>query len=231
MKILYIVGNWKSNKTIGEATLWWESFVRLTNKDNQLGSMSKSGKVNIVLCAPFTVLPYLKSKVMESGVAISLGAQDVSPFPEGAYTGEVNARMVKELADYVIIGHSERRRYFKETDEELEFETLQASSAELSTIYCIEGQENRIPASVTIAAYEPPAAIGGGQAEDVGKAGAVCNLIREKTKKPVLYGGSVTPRNVAEFFKHPAIDGVLLGGASLDPEKFYAVIQKATETS
>jgi len=134
MKMTYVVGNWKSNKTIREAIEWWDAFAALISADQTIVSRAEKRPVTVVLCAPLTVLPELKEHVAGVGLPIFLGAQDVSPFPEGAYTGEVSARMVKELADYVIIGHSERRRYFQETDSELEFETLQAQSAGLSTI-------------------------------------------------------------------------------------------------
>jgi len=225
---MYVVGNWKSNKTIHEAIEWWNAFVALVSGDPKIAAAAVKRPVNVVLCVPYTILPALREKVTGVTLPIFLGAQDVSPFPEGAYTGEVSARMVKELADYVIIGHSERRRYFQETDSELEFETLQAQEAGLATIYCVEGEKNRIPGSATVVAYEPPSAIGKGQAEDVGKAGAVCAEIRRSTKKPVLYGGSVNPENAASFLGHPAIDGVLLGGSSLDPSAFFTIIRIAS---
>lgn len=228
MRALYVVGNWKSNKTIQEAIAWWNAFGALVSGDKKIASEAKKRHLIIVLCAPYTVLPALKENIESIGFPIALGAQDVSPFPEGAYTGEVSARMVKELADYVIVGHSERRRYFQETDSELEFETLHAQSVGLATIYCVEGEKNSIPGSATVVAYEPPSAIGKGQAEDVGKAGTVCAGIGRSTHKPVLYGGSVTPDNVASFLGHPAIDGVLLGGSSLDPSVFFTIIRVAS---
>ena len=228
MKTTYVVGNWKSNKTIKEAIEWWDAFAALVSADQTIVSDAEKRSVAVVLCAPLTVLPALKELVAGVGLPIFLGAQDVSPFPEGAYTGEVSARMVKELADYVIIGHSERRKYFQETDSELEFETLQAQGVGLATIYCVEGEHNGIPGSATAVAYEPPYAIGKGQAEDVTKAGAVCAGIGRKVQKPVLYGGSVTPDNVASFLGHPAIDGVLLGGSSLDPLAFFNIIRIAS---
>lgn len=208
MKTVLIVGNWKSNKTVSEAKDWLSKF--------------KNTRANVVLCVPYTLLP-----VMQGG-PFALGAQDVSPFDEGAYTGEVAALQIKELATWVIIGHSERRKYFGETDELLAKKTEMAKAAGLKVIFCVPDDMTVIPQGVDVVAYEPVWAIGTGKSDTPENANAVIARIKAKSQvATVLYGGSVIPDNVASFVRQPAIDGVLPGGASLYPDKFSALIENA----
>ena len=216
MNKLLIVGNWKSNKGIAEAHDWLEKFkVKWEN-------------ATVVLCVPFTLLYPLKQEIDRGNLPILLGAQDISPFPDGAYTGEVSARQTKELADWVIIGHSERRHHFGETDEVLAQKVGQAKSAGLHIIYCVPDKETTIPPGVDAVAYEPVWAIGTGKSDTPENAGEVIREIKVKTNiAEVIYGGSVIQENVASFVSQESIDGVLPGGASLDPEKFANLIKNA----
>ena len=216
MKKLLIVGNWKSNKGIAEAHDWLEK------------CKVKWESATVVLCVPFTLLYPLKQEIDRLQIPLALGAQDVSPFPDGAYTGEVSARQIKEFADWVIIGHSERRKYFSETDEILIQKVDQAKSAGLHIIYCVPDKETTIPSGVDTVAYEPVWAIGTGKSDTPENAGEVIREIKVKSNiTVVIYGGSVTQENVASFVSQEAIDGVLPGGASLDPEKFANLIKNA----
>jgi len=182
--------------------------------------------LQIVLCAPYTVLATLKIEIEKAKLPIHLGAQDISPFGKGAYTGEINADILKGLIEYVLVGHSERRKYFQEKEEELNFEVLQSHSADFQTIYCIDKENEYVPASVDIIAYEPIVAIGSGKPENPKDAERVCKQIKEKyPNTPVLYGGSITSENISMYVKQPSIDGVLVGGASLDPERFFHLIE------
>ncbi|MEK9143540.1 MAG: triose-phosphate isomerase family protein [Patescibacteria group bacterium] len=223
MKKLLIAGNWKSNKTVQEAIAWlleWNAKCQMLN--------AKWENATVVLCVPFTLLYPLKQEIDRLQLPIELGAQDVSPFPDGAYTGEVSARQIKELSDWVIIGHSERRKYFGETDEILAQKVDQAKSAGLHIIYCVPDKETTVPPGVDAVAYEPMWAIGTGKSDTPENAGEVIRGIKVKTNIPVvIYGGSVTQENVASFVSQEAIDGVLPGGASLDPEKFANLIKNA----
>lgn len=208
MKSLIIAGNWKSNKTVAEAEEWVRRFT--------------INQGNVVLCVPFTVLSVMK------GQQFGLGAQDVSPFPDGPYTGEVSARQIKEFADWVIIGHSERRKNFGETDELLVKKAEQAKSAGLKIIYCVPDDKTVIPHGVDVVAYEPVWAIGTGKSDTPENANAVITSIKAKSQvSTVLYGGSVTADNVSSFVSQPAIDGILAGGASLDPTTFSELIGNA----
>jgi len=208
MKKLFIAGNWKSNKTIAEAKEWAEK-ISISNGDS-----------TIVIFAPFITLGALHP------FPFGLGAQNVSEFPEGAYTGEVNARQIREVADWVIIGHSERRKYFNEADDMLQKKVDQAKKVGLKIIYCVPDDATIVPPGVDVVAYEPVWAIGTGKTDSPENAQAVVATIKAKTQvATAIYGGSVTPENVASFVSAPAIDGVLPGGASLDPEKFAALLR------
>lgn len=215
-KNLFIAGNWKSNKTVEESRLWLKQFVPDT-----------SG-ATVVLCVPFTALPFFQTEIAASHKDIHLAAQDVSPFGFGAYTGEVCAVQIKEFADWVIIGHSERRKYFGETDAILEEKVKRATEAGLKIIFCVQDENTPVPESVHVVAYEPVWAIGTGKTDSPENANAVITKIKEKTHVEIcIYGGSITHENVKSFVEMPSIDGVLPGGASLDSGKFLSLISAA----
>lgn len=216
MKSLFIVGNWKSNKTIRETKEWVQGFMA-----HGSWLLTKPSTLTVVVCAPFTALSTLKQGVQDNNLPIGLGAQDLSKFDMGAYTGDINANMVKELADWVIIGHSERRTNHKESDPELAIKVTQANNAGLRVIYCVPDATTLVPRNVDIVAYEPVWAIGTGTSDTPENAQGVCAQIKQTSGvKIVIYGGSVTAGNVASFCAMQDIDGVLPGGASLNPEKF-----------
>jgi len=222
MKSLFIAGNWKSNKTTQEAHQWIAAF--------QAAGSTPVAQENVttVLCVPFTILAVLKWAVETNKLPFHLAAQNVSKFSEGAYTGEVSARQVAELAQWVIIGHSERRKYFGETDEDLALKVEKAKEASLRVIYCVPDAKTAIAAGVDVVAYEPVWAIGTGKTDTPENAGMVCGEIKQKVPDAqVIYGGSVTDENVASFVAQSTIDGVLPGGASLDPVKFSRLILAA----
>src|SRR3972149_1621286 len=199
-KQLFIAGNWKSNKTLAEAKAWLETFT------------VPPTDAKIVLCAPFTLLNFLNWAIAQQKLPLELAAQDVSPFAAGAYTGEVNAAQVKELAQWVIIGHSERRKHFGETDEVLAQKVTRAHEAGLKVIYCVPDDSTSVPQSVAVVAYEPVWAIGSGKAESPQNAARVISTIKDMTGAATgIYGGSVTPGNVMSFVQEAAIDGVLPG--------------------
>ncbi len=210
-----LIANWKSHKTHAGLLSWWDEFMR----DFQL----KEGNL-LAIAAPFTLLGELK-KIIEPIENIKLAAQTVSPFPMGSYTGEINAQQLSELGvKYVIVGHSERRRYFHETDELVADQVREVLAAGMTPVLCvdegyIESQAQALDDDALahcVIAYEPLAAIGSGVAADVGSVAAVVKTIRSVygSQVPVLYGGSVTPENVGEYVL--VCDGALVGGASLD---------------
>ncbi len=226
MKQLFIAGNWKSNKTIQEAIAWlleWNAKCQMLN--------AKWENTTVVLCVPYTMLYPLKQEIDRLQIPIELSAQDISSFAGGAYTGEVSARQIKELADWVIIGHSERRKYFLENDELLQKKLEQAKSVGLQVIYCVPDEKTSVSSQADVIAYEPVWAIGTGKTDTPDNANRVIKEIKSKTGSSlVIYGGSVTAENVASFVSQESIDGVLPGGASLYPEKFYQIIVNASST-
>lgn len=200
----------------------------------------------IVLCVPFTDLAVL-SKTLH-GSAIQLGAQNVHWEASGAYTGEISAEMLTEVGvRYVVIGHSERRQYFGETDETVNFRLRAAQKAGLIPILCVgETKQQRdageteavifqqlkaglqgVDQSNLVIAYEPIWAIGTGDTCASEEANRVVGLIRGKLDNQnvtIQYGGSVKPENIDEIMAQPEIDGALVGGASLEPDSFARIV-------
>jgi triosephosphate isomerase (TIM) len=219
-KKTFIVANWKSNKTESEAKEWFSAVSILREQD-------LSNK-EIIVCPSFVYLFLIKSIIKEQKLSVKLGSQDISSLGEGAYTGEINGKQVKESADYVIVGHSERRNNFKETDEALFKKFKLAKEAGLNVIYCIQGKETKIPENADTIAYEPVCAIGTGNPdtpENADKVGAYFKANSQVIN--VLYGGSVTADNVDNFTQMPNLNGVLVGKASLDPSEFLQIIKNA----
>lgn len=222
MKKLLIVANWKSNKTESQAKEW------LADLSFIISHLSIENK-EIIICAPFTLLSEIKKTIQEHQLSIKLAAQDISRFEPGAYTGEVNGAQIKEFAEYVLVGHSERRKNFDESDQELAQKVKRARDAGLEVIYCVQGKETEIPHGIQIVAYEPTFAIGTGNPDTPENANMVALEIKKKNPsvRYVLYGGSIKPENVNSFTGMPDIDGVLVGGGSLDAKEFAYIIENA----
>jgi len=229
-RIPIIAANWKMYKTGSEA----KQFIE------QLKSLHPTAQVWIA--PPFTAL----STVAALNSSFVIGAQNMHEAEEGAFTGEISARMLKEAgAKFVILGHSERRRLFHETDGTIHLKVKRAIEHGLIPLLCIgETAEERetgkteevlarqlkvalkdISAEKLVVAYEPVWAIGTGKTATPEMAEAAHQFCRSfvSDKTPILYGGSVTPETAPELFKQPNIDGALVGGASLDAQKFYNI--------
>lgn len=242
----FVAGNWKMNKTVAEAR---ELVSTMSAKLRAIANVEK------VLCPPFLAIPALAALLDGSG--IGLGAQNLHWEEKGAFTGEVAPGMVKEFCQYVILGHSERRAYFGETDESVNRKLHAAMKMGLTPIVCVgetlaqyesgataevvrrqisvglAGVDSAAAAKIVVA-YEPVWAIGTGKASS----GENANYVHQQVIRPaltellgaekaqairILYGGSVTASNAAEFFAYPDIDGALVGGASLKPDEFVAI--------
>lgn len=220
----YIIGNWKSNKTTAEVKSWFGHFSRNFHKKN----LTTLGQLEIVVCPSFIHLNLVKNLIEKYQLPLKLGAQNSSPFAVGAYTGEVAAGQLTELVEYVIIGHSERRKYFHEDEEILEEKVKRLKEKNLEIIYCVPDDKTSIPEGIKIVAYEPVWAIGTGMAESPLEANKIAASILEKRAvKKVIYGGSVTAENIKGFLQEESITGVLPGKTSLDPVLFWQMITNA----
>lgn len=249
MRLPLIAGNWKMNTRVSEAVALVESM---------LSELEKISNVEKVLCPPFVSLAAIRELLKASSV--KLGAQNMFHEEKGAYTGEVSPLMIAELCEYVILGHSERRQYFNETNEMVNRKIATALKVGLKPILCIgekleENEAGKTEEVVTaqltsslagigsfsslVVAYEPVWAIGTGRAATSEQANRTTSLIREAIRKVdgeksandirILYGGSVTAANIAEFVRQPEIDGALVGGASLKATEFVSIVaQTAT---
>ncbi|MCE9645071.1 MAG: triose-phosphate isomerase [Chloroflexi bacterium] len=245
-----VAGNWKMNKSVAEAR---DLISALRPKLDSIRDVEK------VLCPPFIALTTASALLENSG--IGLGAQNMHWEEKGAFTGEISPAMVREICNYVILGHSERRAYFGETDEIVNRKLIAAQAAGLTPIVCVgetlDQYESKLTREVVskqtgsglrgvspdfaprmVVAYEPVWAIGTGKASNGVEANAVvkdvirpalADLFGMETAQAirVLYGGSVTSANAAEFFGQPDIDGALVGGASLKADEFAAITKAA----
>ena len=243
MRRKVIAGNWKMNVLPGEAL----EFV------NNLAPIVKDTKNEVIICVPFTDLFYTLLAVQETNIHV--GAQNMHWKKSGAYTGEISPDMLKCInVEYVIIGHSERRQYFNETDETVNLKVKSALEHGLKPIVCVgESLEQKeagnteeiITSQVakalegltlddlsnTIIAYEPIWAIGTGKTATAEDANDSIKAIRNKIKElfntddvTILYGGSVKPENAKELFSMSDIDGGLVGGASIKAETFGKIV-------
>lgn len=233
MKPLLIIANFKSNMINLGANDWLQEISNFTRSasSGQASQISNLNNKEIVVCPSFTLLPMFKNYIDEQKLPIELGAQDVSSFPEGPYTGEVNGRQIKELADYVLIGHSERRSLLKESDKLIEEKVEKAIAVNLQPIFFVQNVDTPIPREVEIVVYEPPESIStvsGGTADNPKDVFESVNKLRKIRKfKYVLYGGSVDSQNVFTFTSLPNVDGVVPGRASLDALEFLKIIENA----
>lgn len=248
----WIGGNWKMYKTIPEV----KAFIQTLK-----AGLPASLGVETVLAPPFTALEVLGRDIQ--GTPIKLSAQNVHWAPEGAYTGEISSSMLRDLScTYCIIGHSERRQLFGETDEMIRKKFLACLQAGLKPVLCVgetleEREAGRIEPVITrqlleavqelspeeiaqgVIAYEPVWAIGTGKTATPAMAQEVHAFIRSLLETQfnktlangtrIVYGGSVTPENIGALYAEPDIDGALVGGASLNPEKFLALIKEVNQ--
>lgn len=216
----WIIANWKSNKTVAEA-LDWVSFVG--------PKVEKRENIKVVVCPTFSCLSEVKKAKLTGNYSLMVGSQDLSPFNIGAYTGEEPAVLLKEFIGLAILGHSERRQNFSETDELVAKKVKQALDCGIIPLVCVQGKDTPVPEEVKLIAYEPIFAIGTGNPDTPENASSVAELFKNKYGEDleVIYGGSVTSENIKGFISKENISGVLVGGASLDAEEFVKIVQLA----
>ncbi|WP_218081960.1 triose-phosphate isomerase [Anthocerotibacter panamensis] len=239
MRPTVIAGNWKMYKTQAEARAFLDAFIPLVDPET-------CAERNPVLCVPFTSLGAVGQRLQ--GSTVHLGAQNIHWAENGAFTGEIAGPMLTEYAvRYVIVGHSERRQYFGETDETVNLRLKAAQRYGLTPILCV-GETKRqrdqneteqvisdqlaraligVDQQQLVIAYEPIWAIGTGDTCEAQEANRVIGLIRSQLIQPatpIQYGGSVKPDNIDAIMAQPEIDGALVGGASLDAQGFARIV-------
>lgn len=226
------------HKTQGDSLEFLQSFLP------QLENTAEDRE--IILCAPYTDLGVMSKNL--HGTRVRLGSQNVHWEESGAFTGEISPGMLAEIGvTYAVVGHSERRQYFGETDETVNFRARAAQNAGLTPILCVgESKQQRdagetetvisqqlkadlvgVDLSRLVIAYEPIWAIGTGDTCEAKEANRVIGLIRSQLSSadvPIQYGGSVKAANIDEIMAQPEIDGALVGGASLEPEGFARIV-------
>lgn len=225
MKKQFIVANWKSHKTAAEAKDWLEAYHLA------ISQFPIADEKEIILCPPFPLLPICFDFIQKHHLTLLLGSQTISSYPEGTYTGEVSARLLKDFVSYTLIGHSERRKFFHETDTDMTAKVQMAKAHNITPILLIGNTEELVPAGVKIVVYEPPGAISsaaGQHPDNPQDVARVADIIATKNSVSyILYGGSVTAQNVATFTQLPEISGVIVGGESLDGKAFAQIAQNS----
>jgi triosephosphate isomerase (TIM) len=254
MRPIVIAANWKMNTTPADAG----------DLARTIASRTREPGVTRVICPPYVCLAAVRDAV--AGEDVGVGAQNVHQALAGAYTGEISVPMLAGLATWVILGHSERRALFAETDQLIGEKLDQAVAGGLRPIVCVgevladreagrelqvvdaqlrgifEGRDAApLAAAGLVIAYEPVWAIGTGRNASGADASAMADGIRDSLRAlgwggvaddtPVLYGGSVTSANIAEFLAEPGIDGALVGGASLKPDEIAGIVARAGITA
>lgn len=224
MKNIWLVANWKSNKTLQEALAWVaEVGPKLHLRDN----------FKVVVCPQFDALEEVKKAVQVGGHPIIVGAQDLSPFPPGAYTGEESAQALSQFVTVCILGHSERRQSFGETDSQVAEKVGQALKNKILPLVCVQGEGTPVPEGCRLVAYEPVFAIGTGKPDTPQDAEKVAVLLKQRygDDLEVLYGGSVDAGNARAFLKQQHINGLLVGHTSLSAGEFLDIVNACLDPS
>jgi triosephosphate isomerase len=256
MRPVVIAANWKMNTTPSDAG----------ELARTIAGRTRIKGVTRVICPPFVCLAAVRDALAEADPEVGVGAQDVHHELAGAFTGDIAAPMLRGLAEWVILGHSERRRDHGETDDRIGRKLTRAIEAGLRPILCVGEQLAERDAGQAVAvvdaqlrgclagheaadleavglviAYEPVWAIGTGRNALGSDAAAMAEAIRSTISglglagiaaaTPILYGGSVTAANIGEFLAEPAIDGALVGGASLKPDEMAGIVGRAGVTA
>lgn len=225
-----VIGNWKCTKSIDEARSWFDTFA---------GRYQPVPGVEVVVAPPLIMLAQLSAHLKQLGLAqLSLAAQDVSPFPLGSYTGATAADMLKGISAYAIAGHSERRRYFHETAQDVTNKVSEAVDAGIKPIVCVDKDHamsqltalGDIDCDDLVIAYCPVDAMSYREPETVENVAEFAAYISQVyPAKSIVYGGSIGPENAARYLAVERLSGVFVGAASFDPDSFLEIVRTAQQ--
>ncbi len=217
----FLVANWKCHKTVDDAKRWFDIFAE---------QYKPCEDITVIVAPSFLCLENISRYLEELKLpSVHLAAQDVSPFPRGGYTGAVAADMLKGLVDYVVVGHSERRKYFHETSQNVANKVLEAVEANITPIICVDASYaqsqlavlNDLDTRRVLIGYEPaemPTFNIPQKPETIAEVVAFISEIHPKF--PVIYGGALQEDCAAEYVGIKGISGLLVGSSSLDPQQF-----------
>jgi len=227
----YVLANWKAHKTMLEAEAWLEKFCKLYSPNPQ---------VEVIIAPPALYLFPIRQKLQKYKTAhLALAAQDLSPFPLGSYTGAMAAEMVRDLVEFAILGHLERRRYFHETNQNVANKVSEAKAVNIRPIVCVDQAYARSQIAALreedlddlIIGYGPVEAIGIDIPQSPAKTkGAIEEIQSIIPDKPILYGGSINKDNAGDYLKIAGVAGLMVGSASLNPEEFAHICETASQT-
>lgn len=212
----YIIANWKAHKNLRTTEQWLDDFI-------SYNFAKIKHKTQIIICPPFPFIPLVKERLSHLDF-VKIGAQDISSFHGGSYTGEVTIDNLTGLVDYVIIGHSERRRYFSETDAIIFQKYALAEKNHIQPIFCLRDMDDMIAPKARFVAYEPDTAIGTGKNEPLEKITRLKKQLNLNKDTIFIYGGSVDKENASDYLNFDAISGLLVGSASLNAHEFFAIL-------
>lgn len=217
-----VVGNWKCNKSLDRGRQWLDRFASRYRPFPGL---------RVIVAPPMIWLAHLQEHVRRLGLqSLALAAQDVSPFPAGGYTGAIAADMLKGLAEYAIVGHPERRRYFHETSQDVTNKVSEAAEAGISPIVCVDKTYamsqltavNDVDCQDLVVAYCPEAPRNYPEPEAVDRVEEAVRFLADipHPPRPIIYGGAITPANAERYASITGLSGLFVGAASLDADAF-----------
>ncbi len=221
----YLIANWKAQMTLTEMGEWVDVFLRLLQEDDILVSALSKEQFVMIIAPPAPFLTLLKERLSPYPF-IKLAAQDVSSYKEGKYTGEITAKALKDLVPYAIIGHSERRMYFHESEEDIEHKISLCEQYGITPILCVRGPSDKVYPSASLIAYEPVEAIGTGHNADPSTVLSTKRLMNLGESTAFIYGGSVDESNMQTYLRDNEVHGFLVGTSSLNPHTWYLLCKE-----